>query len=166
MIEKDAIASVQPIAFPVIDSDPVGVELRHTVRAARVERSFLGLWHLLHQPVQLRRTGLIEARFVFQPQKANRLQQTERPHAIHICCVFRRLKADGNVALRAKVVDLIRLRLRDDACQIAAVRQVTVVQVKVAAVLVWVVVDVINPLRVERRRPALDAVYLVTLFKQ
>jgi len=68
------------------------------------------------------------------------------------------------VALRAQVVDLVRLRFLDDAREVAAVAQVAVVQLEAGVVHMRVLVDVVYALGVERAGPALDAVDDVAFF--
>ena len=87
-------------------------------------------------------------------------------HAVHVGGVFGALKAHGHVALRAQVVDFVRLRFLDDAREVAAVAQVAVVQLEVGVADVRVLVDVVNALGVERAGPALDAVDDVAFCQQ
>src|SRR5262245_39755150 len=47
MVEQNAIARTKPIALPVVYRCPIGEHLRHTIWAARPERSLLGLRYLL-----------------------------------------------------------------------------------------------------------------------
>ena len=97
---------------------------------------------------------------------ANGLEQTQGAHGIHIGRVFGGLKADCHVALGTQDVDLFGLDLLQYAHQVGRVRQIAVVQREVAFVDVWVLVNVVYPLRVERRGSALDAVHLVAFFEQ
>jgi hypothetical protein len=75
-------------------------------------------------------------------------------------------KADGHVALRGEVVDLIGLNLLNDANQIGAVGQVAVVQNETLILLVRVLVEVIDAVCIEERGAALDAVHLIALGEQ
>ena len=70
------------------------------------------------------------------------------------------------MALRAKIVDFVGLRFLDDANQVAGVGQVAVVQLEFGIVDMWVLVDVIYPLRIERACAALDAVHDIAFLKQ
>src|SRR5512133_3200614 len=45
--EQNAIARTKPIALAVVYRRPIGERLRHPIRAARPERSLLGLRYLL-----------------------------------------------------------------------------------------------------------------------
>jgi len=70
------------------------------------------------------------------------------------------------VALRGKVVDLVRLHLLHDTHQAGAVGHVTVMQDKTAIVDVRVLVEVVDAVSIEQRGAALDAVYHVALAEQ
>ena len=109
---------------------------------------------------------MIEARLLFQTQQANGFEDAQSAHTIDIGRVLRRLEADRDVGLRAEVVHLIRLNFLDDAGQVRRVGQVAVVQHEVLVFNVTVLIDVVDPLRIERRRTAFDAVYFVALFQQ
>ena len=63
------------------------------------------------------------------------------------------------MALRAQVVDFVRLGFLDDAHQVAGVRQVAVVQLEVGVVHMRVLVDVVDALGVEAAGAAFDAVH-------
>ena len=70
------------------------------------------------------------------------------------------------MALRAQVVNFVRLGFLDDARQVAAVTQVTIVQLEARVINVRVLVNVVYALGVKRAGPALDAVHGVALFQQ
>ena len=70
------------------------------------------------------------------------------------------------MALRGKIIDLFRLDLLDDSNQVGRIRKVTVVQAKLDALLVRILVEMIDAIRVERRCTALDAVDLVAFFQE
>lgn len=65
------------------------------------------------------------------------------------------------MALRSKDVELLRLPLLDDADQVGSVRQVPVVQLEADPRFVRITMQVIDPIRIERRCPTLDVVNLV-----
>jgi hypothetical protein len=48
MIEQDAAARKQVVGFAVVHGDPVGVNFGATIRTARIKRSRLPLWNVLH----------------------------------------------------------------------------------------------------------------------
>jgi len=166
VVEQNAVAGIHAVGLAVVHGDPVGVELGHGVGAARVKgRGFL-LRGFLHQAVEFRGAGLVEAGFLFHPQNANGFQNAQGSHAVNVGGVFGALEADGHMALRAEVVDFVGLGLLDDAREVAGVAQVAVVQGEAGVVNVRVLVDVVNPLGVERAGAALDAVHDVAFFKQ
>src|SRR5690606_27013860 len=66
------------------------------------------------------------------------------------------------VALRREIVDLRRLDLLDDADEVRGVGKVAVMKVEGRARLMEIVIEMIDPPGVERRRPPFDAVDLVS----
>ena len=68
--------------------------------------------------------------------------------------------------MRGEVVDLVGLHFLNDADQVGAVRQVAIVQVEALVVDVRVLVDILDPSRVETGRPALHPVDFATLLQQ
>src|SRR5450759_424105 len=70
------------------------------------------------------------------------------------------------MALGGQVVDLIRSHLLNDADEAGRIRHVPIVQDKVAVGDVRILVEMVNPVRVEERGTALDAMHLVALFEQ
>ena len=121
MVEEDTVASVDPVGLAVVHRDPVGIHLGDGVGAARVEGGRLGLGRLLHEAIKLRGRGLVEAGLLFQPEKADRLEQAQRADGVDIRRVFRRLEADRDMGLRAKVVDLVGLHLGQDPGQVRGI---------------------------------------------
>ena len=115
-----------------------------------MERRGFGLRGFLHQAVEFRGRGLVEPGLLLQPEKADRLQQAQRADAIDIGGVFRRLEADRDMGLRAQVVDLVGLHLLQDAGQVRAVGQITVVQIEVAVIGMRILIDVVDALGVEQ----------------
>ena len=166
VVEEDAVAGVDAIGFAVVDGDPVGVELGDGVGAARVEgRGFL-LRGFLDEAVEFGGRCLVEAGLLFQAEDADRFQDAQRAQAVGVGGVFGRFEADGDMALRGQVVDFVGLNLLDDADQIGGVGQVAVVQDEIAVADVRVLVQVVDAIRVERRRAALDAVDDVAFAEQ
>ena len=166
MVEEDAVAGVHVVGLAVVDGDPVGVELGHRVGAARVKRRGLALRRLPHQTVEFRGRGLVEARFLLQAEKADRLEQAQGTHGDHVGGVFRRLETHRHMALRAQVVDLVRLHLVNDAGEVGRIGEIAVMEHELLLRHVRILVDVVHPLGVEQRRAPLDAMHLVPLFQQ
>ena len=90
----------------------------------------------------------------------------QRAQRVGVGRVLGLLEGHRDVALRRQVVDLVGLHLLDDAHQAAGVGHVAVVQDEAAAGLVRILVEVVDPVGVEQRRAALDAVDLVALAEQ
>ncbi len=166
MVEQDAVAGVHPVALAVVDGDPVGVELGHPVRAARIEGGGLLLRGFLDQAVELTGAGLVDAGLVRQAQDAHCFKNAQGAQGVTVGGVLGRLKADRHVALGAQVVDLIGLHLLHDADQVGAVGQVAVVQHQARITLVGVLVQMIDPLGVEAAGPSLDAMHHIALLEQ
>ena len=166
VVEQDPVAGEEAVGLAVVHRDPVGVELGHRVGRARIEGRGLLLRHLLHQAVELRGRGLVEARAVAQPQDADRLQHAQRAQRVRVGGVLGLLEGHRHVALRREVVDLVGLDLLDDAHQAARVGHVAVVQDEAAIGLVRILVEVVDPVGVEQRGAALDAVHLVAFAEQ
>ena len=70
------------------------------------------------------------------------------------------------MGLGSKVVDLVRFRFTDNPDEIARIRQISVVKDEPGMFLVRILVDVVDPMRVERRRPPLDPMNLISLGDQ
>jgi hypothetical protein len=70
------------------------------------------------------------------------------------------------MALRGEVVDLVGLRLLDDAQQGERIGHVAVVQDEAAIGIVRILVEMIDALRIDERGAALDAVHDVALAEQ
>jgi hypothetical protein len=96
----------------------------------------------------------------------DRLQNAQCAGGIGIGRVFGRLKAHLHVALRGQIVNLVRLHRLNDADQIRGVRHVSVMNLKMRAGNVRVLVHMVDARRIERRRAALDAVHNIALAQQ
>ena len=82
VVEKDPVACIEIVRFPVVDHDPVAVQLCNAVRTSRVERCHLALRHLPRLAEQFACRSLIEARL--DARFADRIQKTKRPHGINL----------------------------------------------------------------------------------
>jgi hypothetical protein len=67
-----------------------------------------------------------------------------------------------HVTLRTQIVNLIWLHLLDDMEQVAGVGQVAIMQHKIALADVWVLVQVVDAVRVEEGAAPPDAVNLIS----
>ena len=101
-----------------------------------------------------------------QSEDAYCLEDPQSPECVGIRRVLRGLERDGHVALRSEVVDFVGLHLLDDPDQVRRVRHVAEVELEAHVLLVRVVIQVIDPIRVEQRRASLDAMDFVSLLQQ
>ena len=131
-----------------------------------MEGGCLALRDFLHEAVELAGRGLIETGFFLQPQKADCLEQAQRTDGINIGGIFRRLKADRNMALRAQIIDFVRLYLVHDPRQVRGIGQVSIMEFEAGCGRVGILVYMIDPLRVERGGAPLDTVNLITFGEQ
>ena len=121
VVKQDPIAGVHPIRLPIIDRDPVRVQLRDAIRGARVERRRLTLRRLDDLAIQLGRGRLVESHVLFKAASANGVEQTESPECIDVPGVFSHLEGDFDVRLGAEVIDLGWLDLGNDVHEIGAI---------------------------------------------
>ena len=166
MVEQDAVRGEDAVGLPIIDGDPVGVELGRGIGAAGIERRRLALRRLPDLAEKLAGRCLVEARVVLQPQDTYGLQEAQSPQRVGVGRVLRGLERDLDVALRGEVVDLVGPDLLDDADQVAGIRQVSIMQEKVRVLLVQVLIEPIDTGGVEERAAPLDAMDGVPLPQQ
>jgi hypothetical protein len=81
------------------------------------------------------------------------LKKTERPKSIDVGRILRRLEADPDVGLSAKIVNLVWLNLVDYSSQIRRICQVAIVECEMCVRYMRVLIDVIYPLGIEERHP-------------
>ncbi|MBS1245507.1 MAG: hypothetical protein H6R36_162 [Chloroflexi bacterium] len=161
MVEQDATGTEDAVALAVVDRHPVGEQLGHAVRAARIEGGCLVLRDGLDVAEHLGGGGLVEAGL--GPQDADCLQQVQRAQAGDVSSGGGLLEGDGHKTLRSKVVDLVRLGAGDEVQRRAGVREVVFdqAQVRVAADA-----EFIDAPKVDRAGAAVRAVDDVALLKQ
>jgi hypothetical protein len=70
------------------------------------------------------------------------------------------------MGLGSQVVYFCRLHLLDDSGQAGGVRQIAVMECEPAIRFVGVLIEVVNPVRVEEGGAALDSVNLIAFFEQ
>ena len=163
VVEEDAVGGVHPVGLAVVDRDPERGDLGHGVGAAGVEGRRLGL-RRRRRAEHLARRGLVEARL--HAGLADRLQQPHGAHAGHVARVLRDVERDAHMRLGPEVVDLVWLDLVDEAHKATRIRQIAIVQQELSITVLATSVDRIDPLGVERRGAAHDAVDLVALGEQ
>ena len=149
MVKQNAIGGMDAVGLAVIDGDPIGVELGRGIRRARIEGRGLPLRLLLRLAVKLGGRGLVESDPLLHAQDADRLKQPERAERVSIGGVFRRLEAHLHVALRGEIVDLVGLRLLQDADEIGGVGQIAVVQEEPRFALMRIDIEIVDAGSVE-----------------
>src|SRR5437764_1378710 len=107
MVEENAVASKQTIAFSVICGCPVCIQFRTPVRTTRTERGGFTLWSFDRLPKHFAARSLIE--LGLDSCFSDGFQQTDRAQCGYIAGVFRDLKAHQYMALSAEIVDFVGL---------------------------------------------------------
>ena len=147
MVEKDPRAAVHPVCLAVLLHYPVAVELRHRIRAVRMERRVLVLRNLLHLTVKLRRGRLVDPAGPRQPALTHSLQDPQNACRVHVRRELRRVEAHLHMALRRKVVYLVRTHLPDHLDDAHRVPKIRIMQMEMRPAL-----QVRYPLPVVHRR--------------
>src|ERR1700688_2564958 len=109
MIEEDAVTCEKAVSLPVVDRNPVGINLSCAIGRTWVKRRGLPLRHLLDLAEHLRSRGLVELRFLLHPQNPDGFQDPQGSEGIGIGRVFGGFERDRHMALSGKVVYLVRL---------------------------------------------------------
>src|SRR5215510_8094053 len=107
MVEEDAVTREEIVRLTVIDGQPVCIELRRCIWAARPEWCRLSLRDLRNFAVHFGAARLIEASRDLRLAKC--LEDPNRPEGGDVAGVFRDVKAHAHVALRGQMIDLVRL---------------------------------------------------------
>ena len=115
VVEEDAVRDRQAVRLPVVHAGPVGVDLRHSVGTARVERSHLVLRLPVDPPEHLAGGRLVEASF--GGVGPERFQQPHDTEARDLSGQDRLHEGRGDERLGRETVDLIRVRLPDRGVQ-------------------------------------------------
>ena len=166
VVEKNAVRGVHPVGFAVVHDDPVGIELGHRVRTARIERRRLALRRLAHPAVELRCRGLVEAHGFLDAENAHGLEQPQGADAVGLGGIFRRLEAHLDVALGCEIVDLGRLGLGHHPDQVGRIRHVAVMHEEAGAIDMRIDIKVVDAVGVERGGTPLEAVHFIALGEQ
>src|SRR5436853_2979398 len=163
VIKKNAVAGVEPVAFAIVHRRPVGKNLGNAVGAARPERRALGLRNLLRLAIHLAAGSLVKARA--NTGLPNRFQNANRSDASHIGGIFRNIETHAHMALRAEMVNLIRLQIIKQFHQINGISQIAVMEKKSDAVNVRVDIKMIDAGGVEGAGAPDYSVNLVAFFQ-
>ena len=163
MVEQNSVHCEQSVGFPIISGHPVRIDLGRAVGRARVERRQLVL-RRRGGAEHLRRGRLVKP--AVHSGKPNGFQQSNGTHPRDVAGVHGLIEADADVRLGREVVHLVGLDSAEQRHQPSAVNEVAVVQEQSGARIMGIDVEVIDPRRVERRRPADQPVNLVSLPQQ
>lgn len=109
MVEKKAGTGEQPVGLAIVRHFPEGGTFGHGIRTARTERCFLPGRLPMGIPKTFARSRMIDAGGM--AEKADGLQQVERPHRHAVQGFHRLVKGKTHGALPRKMVDLRRLHL-------------------------------------------------------
>ena len=116
VIEENAIAGIETIAFAIVHRRPIGKNLCHAIRTARPKRRTFGLRNFLRFAEHLAARGLVKTRS--DSSFANCLQNTDRSNTSDISRVFGNIETDSDVALRAEMINLVRLQVVEQFHQV------------------------------------------------
>src|SRR5437588_8139815 len=164
VVEQNAVASIQTIAFAIVHRRPIGKNLRHSIGTARPKRRAFGLRNLLRFAEHLAAGGLVKTRS--DSGFTNCLQNTNRPHASDIRRVLGNVETHADMALGAEMIDLVRLQIVQQFHQIYRVGEITVVQETSNAVNVRIGVKMIDAGSVKRTRAADNPMHFITFRNQ
>ncbi len=158
VVEEDAVAGEDAVALAVVDRGPVCEELADRVGAAGLERRALTLGGL-GLAEHLAAGRLVEAGL--GAGVAHGVQEAQGAKGGDIGGVLRDLEAGPHVRLSREVVDLVGLDLTQETRQVGAVGDVAVVQRQVGRILVAVLVEMVDAMRIEGAGPPDNAMDLV-----
>ena len=122
VVEQNSGDCVQAEALAVVHRDPVAVDLRDAVRAARIERRDLALRALDDLAEHFARAGLIEARF--RRRLLHRFEHARDAKRGELAGEDGLIPRRLHEALRGEVVDLVGFALANDVGQRRLVEQV------------------------------------------
>jgi len=142
VVEEDAIASVDAVAFTVVDRGPVSVDFGDGVRGAWPERGGLCLGDFLDLAEHFAGTGLIKASG--NAGFAKGFEEADGSEGGDISSVFWDIETDADMALSAEMVDFVGPSAIDEAGKVEGVGKVAVVEMEADTVDVGIRVKVID----------------------
>jgi len=164
VVEEDAVAGKDVVGLAIVDDDPVGVELGHSVGRARVKGRGLVLRDRLHLAVELAGRGLVEAGG--EAGLLDGVDEAQGAHGIGLGGVFGQLERDLDMALGRQIIDLVGMDLFQQPVEVARVGQIAIGKEEALVVQRLVVEEVVDAAGVEGAGAADDAVDLVAFFEQ
>src|ERR1043166_2467839 len=123
MVEQKPVTDEQIVAISIIDGHPIGIDLRCCIGALRMKSSILIL-RRRRAAKHFAAGRLIKASFY--PAAANRLQQASCAQTRDVARILRHIKTDPNVALSAKIINLVRLDIVDKMSQLFRIAEVAI----------------------------------------
>ena len=161
VIEEDAARPENVKALAIVHRQPVRIELRHAVRATRIERRIFGLRNCLHLTEHLGRRGLVEADVAVD--RTDRLQKVGSSKTGDHTRRNRLVERYAYEALRSKVIDLGRLRRLEQANCRTHVRQIIFDQLQRRVILD---AQFLNAPKIDRTGAAIGTVDGITTAEQ
>lgn len=101
---------------------------------------------------------MVDLRFLHHSQQPDGFEYSQDAQSIRIGGVFGRFETHLDMGHGPEVVDFIGLGLLYDAGDVHGIGQVSIVQKKPRSLHMGVHIEVVDAVRIEGRRPALDAV--------
>src|SRR2546426_1479425 len=123
MVEQDTRAGKEPVALAVVHRDPVPIDLRHPVRATRVERGQFILRTLPHPTKHFATRRLVKANF--RVKMAHRLQQASHPESSKFSREYGLIPRGGHKRLGSQVIHLVRLAFLQRVQQGSLIEQIS-----------------------------------------
>ena len=158
MIEEDAVAGEEIVAFAVVAGHPVSIYLSGCVGAPRMKgrgfalRGVGGAEHFTARSL-VKASGDAGA--------AERFENPGRSEARNVARILWEVEAHPDVALRAEMVDLVRFDVINEVGQLFRVREIAIMKEEADIRLVRVLVKMIDPSPVETARTADNAMDLI-----
>jgi len=128
VVKQNTIYCKHIIGLPIIDRDPIGIQLCHSIGASGIEGRGFALWNGLHQSIEFAGGSLVHFCFFRESQQANRLQYPQRADAIGIGRIFRFFETYLYVAHGREVINFVGLCFLDNANEVGAIGEVAVVE--------------------------------------
>ena len=158
MIEQDAIARIQIVGFSKVHRNPICIQLCRAIWAFRIERCLLTLRCRFGDSAK-EFTGrcLIKARIA--AHLSDRIEQSESPQSVDICCKFRHIERHLHVGLCRQIINFIWLNLFHQAIEIGRVNHIAIICVNILH-------QVLYTSRIKYTRTTNNAMHLISFFQQ
>ena len=163
MVKENPVAGKKLIAFAIVAGHPVSVNFGGGVGASGMKRRRFIL-RGIRGPEHLTAGSLIEAgRNAGSPKS---FENAGCPESRDVARVLREIETYSDVALGAKMVDLIRLDIIDQVGQLFRVRKIAVMKKETDIWLMSVLLKMIYSAAVQTARPADDPMDFVAFRKK